>query len=404
MIISGGSRSNGAFFARHLMRADRNERVHVVELRGLTAHTVRGAFRELEAIASGTRCANYFYHAHLNPREGEQLTAGQWEEATDMLERELGLTGQPRIIVEHVKEGRTHRHVVFSRIDADSMRALPDSLTYRKHEAAARQIEQAFDMAPVASVLVKDRSTPRPPRRPKDWENFRGQESKRDPRAIQAEVTALWHAAETGPAFVAALAAHGYILSHGDKRNLVLVDRAGDDHSLARRIAGVKAAEIRSRLTAIDRESLPNVAQARAMARQGDAGGTAVPPATPAIAAAQVRAMAAQYPIRPINLRGRRSPPPQLVRSPRFHPAPNAAVAAEQVRAVAYVFAASIEQLGHIPQIVADLVDDGRHWWERTTQHVTELVEDVRHTVQGWADALRHGMAVRIHGGRLDLE
>ena len=45
MIINGGSRRNGAFFARHLMRADDNERVTVAEMRGFAhAGNVREAF------------------------------------------------------------------------------------------------------------------------------------------------------------------------------------------------------------------------------------------------------------------------------------------------------------------------------------------------------------------------
>ena len=65
MIINGGSRSNGAFFARHLTRTDENERVAVAEIRGLAAQTVRDAFREMRLVASGTRCTNYFYHCFI---------------------------------------------------------------------------------------------------------------------------------------------------------------------------------------------------------------------------------------------------------------------------------------------------------------------------------------------------
>jgi hypothetical protein len=268
VIINGGSRSNGAFFARHLMRADQNERVDVAEIRGLAAHNVRDAFREMEAVASGTRCKNFFYHANLNPREDEQLTPEQWQLAADTLERELGLTDQPRFVVEHEKEGRTHRHVVWSRIDADSMTAISDSLTYPKHERAAREIEQACGHEAVESVLVKDRDTERPERNPQDWESFRGKDSKLDPKAIKAEVTGLWQAADSGAAFAAALHEHGYILAKGDRRDFCIIDQAGDEHSLARRVAGVKAAEIRARMADIDRDQLPTVAEAREQARE----------------------------------------------------------------------------------------------------------------------------------------
>lgn len=182
------------------------------------------------------------------------------------MERHLGLEGQPRVVFEHEKEGRVHRHVVWSRIDADTMKARSDSLTYRKHEAAAREIERDCGLAPVESVLVKDREGPRPERRAKDWEGFRGGESGLSPATVREHVTLLWQQSDSGNAFKAALESNGYILCKGDRRDYVIIDPAGDDHSLARRISGAKAAEVRERLSDIDRDALPTVAEGRATA------------------------------------------------------------------------------------------------------------------------------------------
>src|SRR5580704_15779485 len=133
MIISGGSRSNWRFFSKHLTNEKDNERVNMVEIRGVSGDSVLEALREMDAVASGTRCKNFMYHADLNPRADEQLSEEQWGQAVDILEKQLGYDGQPRIVVEHVKRGREHRHVIWSRIDTDSMTALSDSLTYQKH-------------------------------------------------------------------------------------------------------------------------------------------------------------------------------------------------------------------------------------------------------------------------------
>lgn len=283
MIINGGSRSNGGYFAKHLMRADHNERVEVVEIRGLAADNIRDAFREMKAVASGTKCSNYFYHANVNTREDEQLTPEQWLLTADTLERSLGLTDQPRFVVEHEKDGRTHRHIIWSRIDADNMTAISDSLTYPKHERAARELEEIFGHEPVPSVLVKDRDGERPERNPKDWESLRAQDSKIDPKVLKAELTELWRSSDTGQAFAAALEEHGYILARGDRRDFCIIDRAGDEHSLGRRLSGVKAAEIRERMAGIDREALPSVAEGRALARlpQDAPEDTATPQDTP---------------------------------------------------------------------------------------------------------------------------
>jgi hypothetical protein len=264
------------FFARHLLRADHNERVELIEMRGLLADNLPNALHEMQAVAGGTACKNFLYHCHLNPRIEEVLTPAQWVQAVDIAERRLGLEGQPRVVVEHQKGGRVHRHVVWSRIDPETMTARHDGLNYRAHERAAREIEAALDLAPVAGALVRERGTTRPERRGKDWEQFRAAESQIDPKTISAEVTALWHAADTGPAFATALAERGYILARGDKPGaLCLIDRAGDDHGLTRRLSGVKAAAVRAKMAEVDRDSLPSVAEARALARK--AGGSTMP-------------------------------------------------------------------------------------------------------------------------------
>jgi hypothetical protein len=262
MIINGGSRSNWRFFSKHLVRADENERVNIMEIRGLAAETVYDAFNELSALASGTRTKNFFYHANINPREGEVLTPEQWERAIDELESKLGLEGQSRFVVEHEKEGRAHCHVIWSRIDPDTLTAISDSNNFMKHEQAARALEAAFGHEAVQGVHGRDEDIERPDRRPKNWEKFRGHSSGIDPEAVKAELTELWRQADSGQAFAAALEERGYLLAKGDKRDFCVIDQAGDSHSLARRIDGTKAKDIRARMADIDRDALPSVAEA----------------------------------------------------------------------------------------------------------------------------------------------
>jgi len=268
MIIKGGSRRNRRFFARHLMNERDNDRASVVGFRGFAHENVDDAFVDMEAVAKGSACKNFFYHASLNPRENERLTAAQWEQAVDRLERNLGLAGQARIVFEHEKEGRTHRHVVWSRINLDRMTAISDSLTAPIHERTSRELEEQFGLAPVASVLVKDRGAPRPARRPRDWEGFRGSKGGASPDDVKAEVTALWNEAGSGAEFRAALAQRGYLLCKGDRRDFCIIDAQGNDHSLARRIDGARAADVRERMADIDRDGLPTVAQGRSERRE----------------------------------------------------------------------------------------------------------------------------------------
>jgi hypothetical protein len=270
IIINGGSRSAGGWWSKHLGNTKPNDRAELIEITGLSAETMREAFREMHGVSLGTKCTNYFYQANINPREDEHLTPAQWREAVDTLEKNLGLTGQPRFVVEHEKEGRTHRHVVWSRIDPDRMTAISDSLTAAIHERTSRELEIRFDLERGRSVLTRDREFERPERRPRKHETFRALETGIDPQNVKAEIGALWRSADNGQSFKAALEAPGYVLARGDRRDFVVVDRASDEHSLAR-CAGVKAAEVRERMKGIDPADLPSVAESRAQQRSNQA-------------------------------------------------------------------------------------------------------------------------------------
>lgn len=260
MIINGGSRSQWRFFANHLMKDD-NDLVAISEIRGLASNNVLDGLREMAALASGTRCKNFFYHANINPRVEDQLTPEQWDKAIDILEQKLGLTNHSRIVVEHQKEGRSHKHVLWSRINTDTMTAVSDSHNYQIHEAASREIEQVFGHDAVVGAFGRDGK--RPERNPANWETFRSQQTKIDPKLLTQQVTELWQHSENGQAFVAALAEQGLQLCRGDRRDFCLIDTAGDVHSLARRINGVKAADIRAKMQDVDIAQIPTIAAAK---------------------------------------------------------------------------------------------------------------------------------------------
>jgi hypothetical protein len=242
MIINGGSRRNARFFAKHLTNGEENERVTLCEMRNLAAQTVAEAFREMEAVAMGTQCRNYFYHANLNPPAAEALTGEQWSRAVDLLEENLGLEGHARFVVEHRKKGRVHRHVVWSRIDVMRMRAAPMTDDYEKHQATARQLEREFRLKAGRSVLGPQKQKgERAARRPKSWETFRGHKSGIDPHRMTEAVTSAYHASSDAKEFVSRLREHGLRLVKGNRRDFCIVDAQGHMHSLARRLNGIRA-------------------------------------------------------------------------------------------------------------------------------------------------------------------
>ena len=271
MVIKGGARRGAIELAAHLQRTDTNERAELKELRGVAAQDLEGALREMEAVGSGTRSKRPLYHASINTRADELLTPEQWTQAIDRLERELGLTDQPRAVVAHVKEGRAHVHVAWSRIDLETMTAIPDSHNYRKHEAVARELEREFGHERVQGAHVERDGQERPERTPSHGEMQQAERSGITPQDAKAAMTAIWNRTDSGKAFAAAVAEEGWTLARGDKRDFVVIDPAGETHSLARRIEGAKAKDVRARMADLDAASLPSVEEAREQQKERQA-------------------------------------------------------------------------------------------------------------------------------------
>jgi hypothetical protein len=274
MIIEGGSRRAGSWWAGHLENEEKNERVELVEIDGLKGATIPELFRELYALSRGDPdCKNYFYQYNIDPRKDERLTDAQWKESHEMLRGNLGLEGQPGFRVRHTKRDpdtgaiSIHEHGITLRIDLDRMKAIPDSLTARIHEQTSRQIEEKFGLAPGRSILTPNRDEPRPPRGPKKWEQFRGIESGLDPAAIGKELASIKARSDNGRSFTAGIEATGkYVLAPGDRRDFVVIDLAGHERSLGRRL-GIKAAELRAFMKDVDPATLPTIEQAKAQQR-----------------------------------------------------------------------------------------------------------------------------------------
>jgi hypothetical protein len=249
------------------MRTDTNERAEVKELDGVAAEDLRGALLEMEAVAAGTRCTKPFYHASINTPAHERLTDEQRAYAIDRLAAELGLTGQARAVVVHEKEGREHCHIAWSRIDLDRMAAISDSHNFRKHEIVARELEREFGHERVQGAHVERDGKPRPERTPSHAEMLQADRTGMSPQEAKETITKLWRSTDSGQAFAAALEENGWVLARGDRRDYVVIDPMGGTHSLARRVEGMKAKDIRERMADMDSARLPNVAEAKQIQR-----------------------------------------------------------------------------------------------------------------------------------------
>ncbi|MFY9294284.1 MAG: relaxase/mobilization nuclease domain-containing protein [Methylorubrum rhodinum] len=257
MILKGSQRGSGQNLAVHLMRTDDNEHVRLHELRGFSGNDLREAFKETEAVSRGTRCRQYLFSLSLNPPEDAHVSVADFESAIDRAEGRLGLTGQPRAVVFHEKEGRRHAHCVWSRIDAETMTARPMSFFKAKLNGLSRDLylDHGWEMPRgLAQQAARD---------PTNFTLAEWQQAKRqgvDPRWLKAALQECWKRSDDARAFGQALKERGFHLARGDRRGFVVVDHDGTVHSLPRALA-LKTKEVRDRLG--DVAALPSVADAQ---------------------------------------------------------------------------------------------------------------------------------------------
>ena len=253
MIFIGNQRGHGADLARHLMSAE-NDHVELHAINGFAADTLAGAFQEAEALSRGTQCRQFLYSLSLNPPPKQQVGVSDFEAAIDRAEETLGLTGQPRAIVFHEKEGRRHAHAVWSRIDTDNMKAVNIAFPKNKLMALSRELyqEHGWDMPDG----FRDHAQKNPANYDHD-EHQQAQRVGKSAAAIKQLFQDAWASSDSRQSFEAALLDAGYRLARGDRRGFVAVDDQGEVYSVARQ-AGVKTKELKARLG--DPSDLPGIA------------------------------------------------------------------------------------------------------------------------------------------------
>lgn len=257
MILKASKRCGASALALHLLNEEDNDHIDLHELRGFSADDLEGAFQEIQAAATGTRCKKFMFSLSLSPPEGESVPIHIFENTIEKIEKKLGLEDQPRAIVFHEKDGRRHAHCVWSRIDTDSMKAIDQPHFKMKLRDISKQLylEQGWEM-PRGFLDSKQRD-------PENFTMAEWQQAKRtgeNPKAIKAMFQECWAASDTSKAFATALEERGFYLAKGDDRPFVAVDYFGEVYSLTRAI-NVNTKELQARLG--DPANLPSVAVTR---------------------------------------------------------------------------------------------------------------------------------------------
>lgn len=231
MILIGNQRSGASDLAIHLLREDENDHVEIHNLRGFMANDLKGALREIEAVAKGTKCVQPLFSLSFNPPSSVRVDIDSFEAAIKDAEARLGLMHQPRAIVFHEKEGRRHCHVVWSRIDVEHMRAI--NLPYYK----TRLNDLSRDLYLEHNWPLPDGYKDKLKRNPLNFTIAEWQQAKRtkqNPKLLKAQLLECWQHSDNRAAFANALEEYGFVLARGDRRGFVAVDWRGEVYSLSR--------------------------------------------------------------------------------------------------------------------------------------------------------------------------
>jgi hypothetical protein len=261
MILKASQRGGAKALGQHLINAE-NEHVEVHEIRGFVSDNLMGAMKESQAIAKGTRCKQHLFSVSLSPPETATVDVKAFETAIERIEKANGLTGQPRIIVFHEKEGRRHAHAVWSRIDADTMTARQLSHFKRKLGDISKglYLEHGWSL-PKGFINSREHD-------PRNFSLGEWQQAKRmgkDPRTLKSAIQECWASTDNREAFTKSLEGRGLYLAKGDRNGHVAITYEGEVLSIPR-ILGLKTKDVRTKLGKAD--DLQNVEETKSRIAQ----------------------------------------------------------------------------------------------------------------------------------------
>ncbi|WP_417674812.1 relaxase/mobilization nuclease domain-containing protein [Pseudodonghicola sp.] len=261
MILVASQRAGARALADHLMNDRDNDHVQLAELSGFMAGDLHGALDETHAISKATRCKQYLFSVSLNPPEDYVVSEEGFREAADRIAVKLGLSDQPRAMVIHEKNGRRHAHVVWSRIDAETITAinLPHFKTKLRDLSRELFLDHGWEL-PKGLKTYGDKD-------PLNFTLAEWQQAQRvgiDPREMKQLFREAWGQSDDLNCWSRALSDKGLYLAKGDRRGVVALDVHGNIYSLSR-WSGVKSRDVKARLG--DPADLPTVADVEAKLR-----------------------------------------------------------------------------------------------------------------------------------------
>ena len=253
MLLKGSQRGGAKQLGIHLMNMDDNDHVEIHEIKSFMSNDIVGALKEAYGVSKGTKCRQFLFSVSLSPPPEANVDIATFEKAIQQIEEKNKLTNQPRIIVFHEKYGRRHAHVVWSRIDAQTMTAknLPHFKLKLRDISRSLFIENNWKM-PEGLMNSEKRCI-------RNFTLAEWQEARRNgynAGDLKEIIQECWAASDTKSSFTNALNERGFLLAKGDRGRYVTVFHTGQVFAVTN-ATGKRKKEIEARLGSVD--DLPTV-------------------------------------------------------------------------------------------------------------------------------------------------
>lgn len=151
--------------ATYLEAQGLNEKRRTVEISDIDARTMVEAFWNMWAIGSHSEVQKALHHISINPRRDEHLRDDQVFLIIACCEEKYGYKphDHQRVVVEHIKEGRQHFHVIWNRVNLVTGLAVNPGCDHNKSIQAAREMEKKLGLTwtkSKQSTLIAATSSP----------------------------------------------------------------------------------------------------------------------------------------------------------------------------------------------------------------------------------------------------
>ena len=259
----GHSFKGAGMYYLHDKQANTSERVGWTLTRNLPTQDAEMAlkcmaFMDIEAkrqreesgsVGRKQTAGNVFAYS-LSWHPDQQPDSTEMRRAAEVSLARLGLWEHQAVLVAHNDTAHAHVHVIVNLVHPDTHKVADLSYSKRKLQQWASEYEHEDG---VIYCEERERNAER---------RANGERTKYQDERLPAapSITELYRQTDSGKAFVAALAEQGYVVAHGDRGRLVIVDADGTVQNLVRQIDGAKKRDIEAKLGEV-LESLPSLAQ-----------------------------------------------------------------------------------------------------------------------------------------------